>query len=178
MEGGIRAWTGLTAEGPPEAATAYFAAGTGAAEMASLSWALEEATRRFYAKLAEADPGSKEAGLFMSLVKAEENHQGTLARLHGSLSAEPVSRMYDQQDPKILEGGVEMETALQWSRGKSAAQVLEFTLGLESNAYDRYLRMLDAVEDEASKEVFRGIAREEKGHLKKLAELMDERVKG
>lgn len=177
MDGGTRAWTGLTAAGPPEAATAYFAAGTGAADMASLAWALEETTRQFYAKLAAGDPDSDTAQLFNSLVNAEEHHKGTLASLHDNLSAEPVSRMYDQQDPKILEGGMEMEAALQWTEEKVITEILEFALGLESNAYDRYLKMLDVAEDESSKEVFSDIAREEKGHLKRLADLMDEELK-
>jgi rubrerythrin len=177
MDGGIRTWMGLTAEGPPETAAAYFAAGTGAADMASLAWALEEATRQFYMRLADRNPESPAASLFKSLVQAEENHQGTLEHLHGSLTPEPVSRMYDRQEPKILEGGMEMDAALRWADGKPVTEILELALGLESNAYDRYLRMLDIAEGESSREVFRGIAMEEKGHLKRLADLMDEQLK-
>jgi rubrerythrin len=177
MEGGIQAWMGMTAEGPPEAAAAYFAAGSGAADMASLAWALEEATRQFYRKLADRYPGNIAAQLFSSLVQAEEHHKATLASLHESLSSEPVGRMYDQQEQKIMEGGIEMEAALKWSEEKNIIDILEFTLGLESNAYDRYLGMLDAVEDEPSKQVFRSIAGEEKGHLKRLADLLDEKLK-
>ena len=63
MEGGIQAWHGLTADGPPEGGIAYFASGTNAADMAALAWALEENTRLFYSDLAKMRPGTDEADL-------------------------------------------------------------------------------------------------------------------
>ena len=176
MEGGIRAWSGLTAEGPPDAGTAYFAAGTGAADMASLAWALEEATRDFYTSLAERHPGSEETDLFLSLVRAEERHQESLASLHSKVSTQPLDRFLADPGARVLEGGMDLGAALQWTEGRTVRDILELSLGLESNAYDRYLRMLDIVEDDLSKEIFRTIAGEEKGHLKRLADLMDEQL--
>jgi rubrerythrin len=177
MEGGIQAWSGLTAEGPPEAGTAFFAAGTSAADMASLAWALEEATREFYTSLAEKRPGSQEAELFLSLVQAERQHQETLAILHKDLSPAPLERYLVEPGRRVMEGGMELEAALQWAEGRPVSDVLDLALGLESNAYDRYLKMLDFVEDDLSKDVFRTIAGEEKRHLKRLAELMDKELK-
>jgi rubrerythrin len=177
LEGGIQAWRGLTAEGPPEAGMTYFASGTGAADMVSLAWALEEATRQFYTNLAHTRSEEVEAELFGALATAEEHHKETLARLNDKLTSEPVSRMYDNQSRRILEGGMDMEAARQWSLGKTVAQILEMALGLESNAYDRYLKMFDATDDDLSKEVFRTIAAEEKNHLARLAELMDSNLR-
>ena len=73
MEGGIQEWQGLTAEGPPEGGIAYFAAGTDAADMAALAWALEENTRLFYTSLAGMRPDTEEAALFLKLVNAEDS---------------------------------------------------------------------------------------------------------
>ena len=176
MQGGIRAWEGLTAEGPPEAGITYFAAGTGAADMASLAWALEEGTRRFYGTLSERSSDPEAMKLFGSLVHAEERHKKTLADLNDRLSSEPVNRMYDDRENQVLEGGMEMEKALQWTQGRSVTEILELGLELEANAYDRYLKMLDAAADSSSREVFRTIAKEEKQHLERLAGLMDERL--
>jgi rubrerythrin len=50
-------------------------------------------------------------------------------------------------------------------------------MGLEANAYDRYLKMVDVSESDEAKEVFRAIAREEKGHLGRLSQLLDVMVK-
>jgi len=174
MDGGIRAWTGLTAEGPPEAGIAYFSAGTRPADMAALAWALEESTRTFYSVLAGRDPNDTMAAVFSSLVQAEEHHKETLASLHGRLTTEPVSRMYDPQGHGILEGGMELEAALRWSEGKRVNEILDLALGLEANAYDRYLKMLVVSDSKDAKEVFHAIAKEEKNHLRKLSKLLDD----
>ncbi|UCG39076.1 MAG: ferritin family protein [bacterium] len=174
MDGGINAWKGLTADGPPEAGVAYFEAGESAADMAALAWALEDSTRLFYLALAGMRPGTGEADLFMKLVQAEEHHKETLAILHMDLSPEPVDRFVAGRQIIVLEGGMDMESALKWAEGRSAAQVLDLALGLESNAYDRYLKMLDAAPGDLAREVFRIIAAEEKEHLKKLSQLLDE----
>ena len=177
MEGGIQAWGGLIADGPPEGGIAYFASGTGAADMAALAWALEENTRHFYVNLAGMWPGTDEAALFMKLVSAEDHHKDTLASIHSTLGKEPVERFFLEQTTPLLEGGVGMEEVLSWAEDKPAKKILSMAMNFEANAYDRYLKMMDVSEDEDASEVFRVIAREEKGHLKKLGELLDEIVR-
>ena len=145
-----------------------------ASDMASLAWALEENTRLFYTALAGMRPGTDEGDLFLSLVDAEEHHKRTLEAVHSRLTDHPVDRFYREQPAHILEGGVEMDAALKWAEGKPARRVLNLAMGLEANAYDRYLKMMDKAMDEDSKEVFATVAREEKGHLKGLAALMNE----
>lgn len=174
MEGGIQAWQGLTAEGTPEGGVAYFLAGQSAADMAALAWTLEENTRQFYMSLAGMRPDTEEAILFKTLAQAEEHHEETLAAIHTDLSSDPVKRFFQAQDKRILEGGMDMETALNWAEGSAVEQMLELAIGLEANAYDRYLKMVDVSENEDAKEVFRIIAKEEKEHLHWLAALMDQ----
>jgi rubrerythrin len=174
MEGGIHAWQGLVADGPPEGDNAYFASGTSAADMASLAWALEENTRLFYLNLADMLPGTDEADLFLELVDAEVHHKEALASMHNALSDEPVERFHRNQDSPIIEGGVNMEEILSWAKDKPVRKILTASIALEANAYDRYLKMVDISEDEDAKEVFRTIAREEKNHLDKLSQLMDQ----
>jgi rubrerythrin len=174
MEGGIRAWQGLIAEGAPEAGIAWFAVGSTAADMAALAWTLEENTRLFYTALAGMRPGTDEADLFLSLVDAEEHHKKTLETVHGRLTDQPVERFYRDQATRILEGGIAMDEALKWAEGKSAREVLTLAMGLEANAYDRYLKMMEKSLDDDSRDVFETVATEERGHLKGLAALMDE----
>lgn len=176
MEGGIREWQGLTAEGPPEGGIAYFSEGTDAADMAALAWALEENTRLFYETLTSMRPGTAEAGLFMKLVSAEEHHKVTLTNIHDSLSDQPVGRFHKNQEVPVLEGGVNMKEALAWAEDKPARKILAVSMGFEANAYDRYLKMADMAEGDDAREVFRTIAKEEKGHLRKLGELLDHEV--
>ena len=83
MAGGIKAWQGRTAAGPPEAGMSFFTAAAGAEELIALAWLLEEGSRKFYSAVAQMQSAPEAAGLFSSLVKAEEHHKGTL---HGALS--------------------------------------------------------------------------------------------
>jgi len=176
MDGGIQAWQGLVADGPPDGGVAYFAAGTSAADMAALAWTLEENTRLFYTSLAGLRPGTEESSLFMKLVDAEEHHKATLSSLHRDLTSEPIERFRTQQTGPVLEGGVSMEEALTWAQDKPARKVLAASMNYEANAYDRYLKMVDVSESADAKDVFLTIAREEKGHLKKLGLLLDQVV--
>lgn len=176
MDGGIREWQGMVADGPPEGGVAYFETGTDAADMAALAWALEENTRLFYTRLAGMRPDTKEAELFLKLVSAEEHHKATLAAIHKTLNSDPIARFYQDQASPILEGGIDLDEALAWAEDKTASEILVALMSLEANAYDRYLKMADISEDEASQDVFRTIAREEKGHLGKLSELLDHEV--
>jgi rubrerythrin len=176
MEGGIRAWQGLTADGPPEGGVAYFSEGTDAADMAALAWALEENTRHFYTSLSAIRSSSEEADLFMKLVEAEEHHKQTLESVHNNLSDENIDRFFRAQDAAILEGGTIMEEALSWADDKTTREILAESMGMEANAYDRYLKMADISKDEDSKKIFLAIAREEKGHLEKLGELLNKVV--
>ena len=53
MVGGIRAWKGMVAHGPPEAGMAFFTAAADAEEIVGLAWALEEGSKLFYQGVAE-----------------------------------------------------------------------------------------------------------------------------
>ena len=70
-----------------------------------------------------------------------------------------------------------MEEALSWAKDKPVKKILSISMGFEANAYDRYLKMVDVSADETAKDVFRTIAKEEKGHLGRLSKLLDEVVK-
>jgi rubrerythrin len=65
---------------------------------------------------------------------------------------------------------VETAKALEWARGKSPAEVLEFALALEVNAYDLHLKIAERSRDPRAKKMFARIADEEKAHLNRLQE--------
>jgi hypothetical protein len=49
--------------------------------------------------------------------------------------------------------------------------VLEIVVALEANAYDRHLKMLDAIDDEDARQGFEIIVREEKMQLESHSEV-------
>ena len=174
MSGGIHAWEGLVADGPPDAGSASFLSTHSASEMTALAWTLEENTRKFYLALASLMKNPKASQLMETLASAEEKHKASLLEVYQRITGNPEEPALITEGPPLLEGGADMERTLQWAEGKPVEEVLEIALALETNAYDRYLKMIELVEDEQAKEVFRVLSREEKGHLDRLTALLDE----
>ena len=175
MAGGIDAWNGLVAEGGYDSGLAYFSGASGAEELISLSWALEEGNRVFYDHIAGETGEGEEGALFRSLVLAEERHKATLRELFLLSSGKDA----DPEPPEgleaggILEGGISLGEALAWVRGKTPREILELSIAMEANALDRYIKMGRAVEDERSRKVFLALAEEEQAHLTRMASTLD-----
>jgi rubrerythrin len=66
--------------------------------------------------------------------------------------------------------------ALSWTGNKSAAEILEFAIGLEANSYDLYIKMGRRVADKLSVEVFSVLSEDEKKHLERLSILLDKKT--
>ncbi len=67
-----------------------------------------------------------------------------------------------------LEGGVVLQQALEWARGKDLKEILDFSLALEVNAIDLYIKMERRVVGKEAKEVFQILSNQEKNHLQRL----------
>jgi len=176
MQGGIRAWEGGVAKGPPEAGMAYFGDAVKPDELAMLAWMLEEGSRQFYLRLDEFLKDEEARHLFESLAKAEGNHEKSLAELYktysgGSAIEERLPAVRDE----VMEGGVRVDESLVWARTKDVPAILEFAISLETNSYDLYIRMGRKFEGDSMK-VFSHLADEEKRHLDRLAALLEKKV--
>jgi rubrerythrin len=182
MEGGIRAWNGLIAEGTPEAGIAYFSPTARADEMIALAWFLENGSRRFYDALAHAIEHGDVADLLRQLASAEERHKATLLDLYKKFvgappdPAFPKSVISAENEDDVMEGGMRVTEALQWVKGKSVTEILELSVALETNSYDLYLNMERRLKDQPSAEVFRVLSGEEKEHLERLNALFERKL--
>jgi rubrerythrin len=76
----------------------------------------------------------------------------------------------------VMEGGMLVSEALQWSKGKNLRDILELSMALESNSYDLYLKMEQRAEDRNAKQVFKALSEEEKKHLEQLTSLFNRRL--
>jgi sulfur-carrier protein adenylyltransferase/sulfurtransferase len=182
MEGGIRAWTGLVAEGTPESGIAYFSPAAKPEEMVALAWYLENGSRRFYAELARTLTEDDMADVYGQLASVEERHQATLLNLYKELSEAtpdagfPKSVISAKDEDDVMEGGMRVTEALQWVKGKRVTEIIELSLSLETNAYDLYLTMEQRLKDQPSARVFRALSGEEKQHLERLGSLLEKRM--
>ncbi|MDP2157098.1 MAG: ferritin family protein, partial [Nitrospirota bacterium] len=152
MQGGIRAWEGVVAEGPPESGMAYFGDIVKPDELAMLAWMLEEGSRRFYVKLDEFLKDEEARQLFQSLAKAEESHEKTLAELYKTYSGgSSIEDKLPANRDEIMEGGVRVDESLLWARDKDIPSILEFAMSLETNSFDLYRKMGRRFEGDARK---------------------------
>jgi rubrerythrin len=182
MEGGILAWKGLVASGPPEAGMAYFSPGERPETLIALAWALEEGSRRFYAGVAGMTQDRDAVILFQGLVSAEEHHKATLFKLFQEIagnehqSKSPEALVPDKSVGETMEGGMRVDEALAWIEGKDIADILDLSISLESNAFDLYVKMERAAGDEHSKKVFHVLSEEEREHLNWMTSLIEKRA--
>jgi sulfur-carrier protein adenylyltransferase/sulfurtransferase len=179
LEGGIKAWQGGTAAGPPEAGMSFFTAAADADELIALAWLLEEGSRKFYSAVAQMQTASEAAGLFDSLVEAEERHKGTLHALYREITGRepgpdfPAGSAVAQGAEDRMEGNVNVSEALAWAAGKETRDLLELSMALETDSYDLYIKMSRTVPGENAKRVFTRLVAEEKAHLARMAKLLD-----
>ncbi len=182
MQGGIRAWEGFVAEGIPEAGMAYFSPATKPEEMVALAWILEDGSCRFYESLIKTVNDQETKGLFQNLKRAEENHKTTLWKLSEEiLGKTPTHEFPDKVIPAesrgdVMEGGMLVSEALEWSKGKALKNILELCMSLETNSYDLYLKMERKVEGHNAKQVFKTLSGEEKNHLDRLASMFSRKL--
>jgi rubrerythrin len=179
MEGGIRAWKGLRATGAPDAGMAYFEPARKPEELIALAWMLEEGSCWFYKEMSikEKSPGA--VTLFQELWGDEEKHKSSLFKIYQRLSGKdpdpnfPRSLVSLEPGDDYLEGGIELKKAMEWSRGKDLKDILEFSISLEANAVDLYIKMERRVEGKEAKEIFLALSNQERNHLKRLSAALE-----
>jgi len=182
MEGGIRAWNGLRAAGPPDAGMAYFEQAQKSEEMIALAWILEEGASKFYREMGKRQKGPDEAALFQELSDDEEKHKSSLFNIYQTRAGKdadpgfPRSLLSLESGVDYLEGGVVLNQALEWAQGKELKDILDFSISLEVNAIDLYIKMERKVEGGEAKEVFQALSNQERNHLKRITEALQERI--
>ncbi|MGE5799087.1 MAG: ferritin-like domain-containing protein [Syntrophaceae bacterium] len=182
MEGGIGAWEGLVAEGAPQSGMAYFSPVAKPEEFIALAWLLEDGSRKFYSELASTLTDNEAKDLYHQLAKAEEHHMTSLLELYEEFSGKvpdpgfPGSVIPPGKEGDVMEGGMRVVEALQWTKGKGTTDILELSLSLETNSYDLYLEMGRRMKDQRSAKVFHVLSGEEKQHLERLSSLLEKRI--
>jgi rhodanese-related sulfurtransferase/rubrerythrin len=180
LQGGIKAWDGRTAAGPPEAGLTPFTGNETPAEWIVLSYGLEEGLRSFYAAMAAASGNSRVALLLGELAAVEDRHKERLFQLYTRLLPQPLERRAFEEriDAGQMEGGFTTEDfiRLQGPAVETVTGVLDLAMGLETQALDLYLRLGRRIAAEADRQVFLDLAEEEKTHLRHLGSLLDRQV--
>ena len=175
MEGGIIRYNGLIASGPPESAAACFSPSMTAIELAATAWVMEAGTIQFIETLCRRILNNHEPALFDRILDAKRAHQSTLVDLVNELKdpsedlVDFPAGMVEMPTEPVMVGCIKVSEAVRWAENKQMKDLLELMMTLSANAYDFYLRLQRATDQEQEQRVFDMLAKEEHQHVLRLA---------
>jgi len=180
LKGGIRSWQGHEASGPVEMGMVLLTGKETSEEVIILAYGLETGLKDFYTRIEESMSDPDVSELLGKLAKVEDNHRQRLFNLYASL----VPGTVDQQSietgvgSEVLEGGFETDTFIEQNRPamQTPVGVLDVAMMLETQAMDLYMRYAEKSSDDKAKQIFFDLANEEKVHLKRLGDLMNQKA--
>ena len=148
-----------------------------AEEFLSMAWSLEDGTRKFYQGVKDILTDEESKGVFDSLVKAEEKHKETLVQAFRQIKGADIEsgELGEERLSGTIEGGLSIDETMKWlHEGKrELTDMLEFSIQLETNSLDLYLKILHRVENKDTQKIFGMLAEEEKKHLSRLGNLLN-----
>ncbi len=143
-----------------------------------LAYSLEQGLQDFYNLMAEraGDKGSKE--LFELLAGIEDKHKERIFEEYRGVASSPLDRedFENKVVAEFMEGGMTTEEYFRQFRMKmdSRADILDMAMTIEAQALDLYRRAANRFLDREITPFFLRLADEEKEHLRRLGQLMDE----
>ena len=177
MEGGIQAWEGITATGPPHQGMFLLAGVTGDGDLLRLAGDLEEGARLFYEAVGDILTDDSSKRIFQSLADAEEKHRQRLLEACGRLFPETACETpaAGKKAPVHTEGAFRLEDLTAWCRepGREPFAILELAMQVEANSLDFYLKLLAAPEYSSLGGVLEPLVADEKKHLEQLGSLLE-----
>ncbi|MFH2127464.1 MAG: rhodanese-like domain-containing protein [Pseudomonadota bacterium] len=182
LEGGIKAWDGLTAQGPPDWGLEIMDPGESPAQILTAAYALERGLAACYQGLAQATDHQELAGLYRRLAGFEGRHMDRLKGAWDGLAPEERqgAELEAQGEAPLMEGGWKVEEFLAQhsDAAQGQAEVVMLAMGLETQAMDLYLRLAQRMDQPKSRALLDELGQEEKGHLQALGEMLESLHKG
>ena len=182
VAGGFNSWTSEAAFLGEEKGLALFDGVTSVETALTVAYSLEAGLKEFYETMTakvESDPAKQ---LFHQLSQIEVKHQDRILQQYAEVTGKAVTRDDFESDalPGVLEGGLTTEeyANLLMPSYDTVTDIIELAMSIEAQALDLYLRASEKAESEAGKQALLQIANEEKTHLSRLGQLMEETVKG
>ena len=177
MAGGITAWNGAAAVGPPQAGLAAFKGDEGPREVILLACVMEDNLGAFYTAAADRLPPGETADTLRRLAGFEEKHKTWLLTVYRQQYKGVLTEAEIDADmaPDALEGGLTAEEFLEANAPvmDDARSVIETGMMFEAQAMDMYMRLSRKAEDPEAAQLLVRLSQEEKGHLKALSTLLD-----
>ncbi|MCJ7772838.1 MAG: ferritin family protein [Desulfobacterales bacterium] len=180
LKGGIKAWEGLTAQGPAEFGMFLLTGDETVDEIIILAYGMEEGMWIFYETIKESIEDKSAKELLAQLAGIEDKHKEKLFSLYASISQSKIN--LDQFEAnivsKVMESGMYTDEFIEQNRFamQDVPGILNVAMMLETQAFDLYSRYSQKATDKATKDILYQIAQEEKAHLRSLGQLMDDHI--
>ena len=182
IAGGFNAWTSGVAFLGQEKGLALFEGVTSVETALTVAYSLEAGLKDFYDTMAvrvDSDPARR---LFQQLSQIEVKHQDRILAQYAEAAGRTVSREAFESEtlPGVLEGGLTTEeyANLLMPGYETVVDIIELAMSIEAQALDLYLRASKKADSDTGKRALLQIANEEKTHLARLGQLMEETVAG
>jgi len=173
LDGGIGAWMGEPAVGPPHLGLTYIRGGD-VSEILGRAWAMEHNLAAFYRDLAGKQQPGELPETLEKLAAMEDRHKRSVEQLHKNLTGDPLDTAAPH-DMDALEGGMPAKDFLEANPHFTAdpLSAVETAMAFEAQAMDLYMRFRAELDDPQAVKAVTALAQEEKNHLRTLARMLD-----
>jgi rubrerythrin len=147
-----------------------------AREIAEAAVEKEKRRKTFYAKVCELSTNKAMKDLFQFLTDEEDRHVAAFTQLRDSLPKETRAEEYDEEMEAYMDSVVDdrlyakIDSADFVSNAIDANTVFQLAIGFEKDAI-LYFREFVPFLSDADRKIVDGLIEEEKGHIRKLAEV-------
>jgi rhodanese-related sulfurtransferase/rubrerythrin len=181
MDGGMLAYNGMVASGPPEAGVFCFPEHMRAGELIAMAWYVEDGSRNFLETIRELYPEPEIREVLDRLIHHKEAHKETLAGLYGGIDGKSPGEDFPggvlKRPPRdVMAGCVGVAEALTWASGRPLVDILDLMIALEANTYDLFLKLSRQMASKEATSVFARLAEEQGGHLGQLGGVFEKNL--
>lgn len=178
MEGGILAYNGLVAAGPPETGAFCFSENMTPDQLVAMAWYIEDGSQRYFDSVKNISQDHELKVNFARLIEHKIAHKESLLQLFQKISGQSTTDDFPtsvlQRPPHtVMAGCVSVPEAVNWSKNKKVSDILDFLMALEANTFDLYLKLGRQVESDRARKVFMELSEEEARHLEQLSSIFE-----
>lgn len=178
VAGGFNSWASNVAFLGEEKGLALFDGVSSVESALAVAYSLEAGLKSFYDEMQAKVNNDSARQLFQQLSQIEVKHQDRILEQYTELTGRPASResFESQQVSEVLEGGMTTEeyANLLMPSTETVSEIIELAMSIEAQALDLYLRASEKADSADGKKALIQIANEEKTHLRRLGQLMEE----
>jgi len=179
LSGGFKAWNGQTAFGAEEAGVDLFTELESAEQILATAYSLEDGLRDFYLRMQEQVHDEKIKSVFRFLAEIEIKHKDRLFDEYTRLTGKDDRGAFECAFViPLMEGGLTTQEYMDRFKPdvNSPVDVISLAMSIEAQALDLYMRASVWTQNDEHRAILEQIASEEKTHLARLGQLLDERL--